>query len=307
MVAYQDYSFKAMGSNISIQADLKLEHALKVFTEVEEIFKKYEFIASRFLEDNPLHHLNNRLNGWVEAPEELIEMIKEAYESYLMTEGRFDPRILKALSHAGYVHTFNNNTWKETKTKPYLITEEWKPLFEDDKVFIGNMPIDLGGIGKSFTALRASKIVAKYSKNFFVNAGGDVVFAGLSPEGTEWRISVENPYDVTAYTPAVLKVTDACVATSSIAKRSWVTEDNRRMHHIINPRTGMPSDSKVVAVTVIHPDAVLAEIWSKTLFLEEEDNIAAFTESIGVPVLWFTDDNKMMYNELMKPYVIWTI
>lgn len=303
MVEYLSSTFKAMGSTISLQAKISDE---KPFMEIQKLFAEYEQAASRFIKDNPLDEINKHLGEWVDVPSCLAEMIQASYVAYRYTNGSFDPRILGNLIAAGYVETFENNKWSSMTTRTVSIVEPWAPEIRPTSVRVGKMPIDLGGIGKSFTAKKAAEILSQHSNDYFVNAGGDVVFAGLSPEGEKWKVSVENPYDINK-TAAVIEVSDVSVATSSIAKRQWITSDERRMHHIINPRTGQPADGEIVAVTIIHPDAVWAEIWAKSLFFMSSKDLAINTSNLKIPALWFNKDGEMSYNMAMKPYVIWTV
>lgn len=57
MVTYSQHSFKAMGSSITVNADI--ENPQPVFTKIQELFNTVEQQASRFIEDNPLQLLNN--------------------------------------------------------------------------------------------------------------------------------------------------------------------------------------------------------------------------------------------------------
>ena len=307
MVEYQAYSFKAMGSTISLQADLDVKKASKVFNKVEQCFREVEKIASRFDEQSELSFVNANLNMTVNVSHDLSDMLKDAYYAYQITDGSFDPRIIKSLQGLGYVDTFKDNVWTKVKVKPFVIREEWSPIIEDGRVFVGGNPVDLGGVGKSYTAWKASLILGEHCENFFVNAGGDIVFSGHAPEGTEWTVGVDNPYMRESDAPlAILGVKDACVATSSVAKHSW-DADGKKYHHIINPKTGLPADAGVTAVTVVHNDVITAEIWSKSLFFETNEEIEHLAGNLKLPVLWFTDDSKMHYNEYMKPYIRWTI
>lgn len=308
MVKYLKYSFQAMGSKIQIEAQIEETQSKKIFTEIENCFKNVEKIASRFDENSDLTLLNNNLENTVEVEEILIDIIKNAYHAYSITDGNFDPRILSTLNNIGYIDTFTNNKWEKVKVTPLVIRERWAPTFHDNKIHIGSHPIDLGGIGKSYTVWLTSEILHKYSENFYINAGGDITFVGIASDGSEWTVGVDNPYMEESIEPlAVLAVRDVSVATSSIAKRSWVMADGKRMHHIINPKTGMPANEGIQAITIISEDVIQAEIWSKSLFFETPENINEITQNLKLPAIWFTTDNKMHYNELMKKHLIWSV
>lgn len=308
MVTYQTYSFKAMGTTISIEAELNEVDAKVIFPEIEKTFLQVQSIASRFEDTSDLMFLNNNLRYTVEVDEILVDIIKNAYHAYSVTDGNFDPRIFATLNSIGYIDTFENNKWDIVKTTPLVIREKWSPTFSDNKIHIGEHPIDLGGIGKSYTVWLTSNMLEQYTNNFYINAGGDIYFSGLNKDQKKWTVGVDNPYVENSTEPlAVLEIEDAGIATSSLAKRAWVTQDGRRMHHIINPKTGMPSEGDIQAITIISHDVITAEIWSKSLFFESPEQINEITETLNIPALWFTNDNKMHYNELMKQHIIWTI
>lgn len=297
-----------MGSTVTIQAEIEENESENIFNQIVTCFKELEKTASRFNPESELSYLNSNLSYTVEVSETLKDLLKEAYHAYQLTGGAFDPRILTTLSNVGYSENFNDNQFNTKESKPFIIKETWNPSLDSGKVFVGEHPIDLGGIAKSYTVWKASLIMQKYSDNFFINAGGDITFQGLDPNGNKWTVGVENPFNISDTTPlAVLELKNKAIATSSIAKRTWTDKNNQTMHHIINPSTGLPADNGTVSITIIHSDIVTAETWSKSLFLEPADQIAEFTESLQLPALWFTTDKQMHYNSFMKKHVTWTI
>ena len=90
-----------------------------------------------------------------------------------------------------------------------------------------------------------------------VNAGGDVAVHG----GT-WPVGVE-----TADGCLTLELSSGALATSGRDRRRW-RRNGRELHHLIDPKTGTPSDSDLLRLTVVASDAVEAEVWAKALFLQ---------------------------------------
>jgi thiamine biosynthesis lipoprotein len=55
-------------------------------------------------------------------------------------------------------------------------------------------------------------------------------------------------------------------------------------HHLIDPRTGRPADTEVVAVTVVAGEAWWAEAWAKALFLRGPTSLTALADIHAVIV-----------------------
>jgi thiamine biosynthesis lipoprotein len=59
------------------------------------------------------------------------------------------------------------------------------------------------------------------------------------------------------------------MATSSVAKRSWL-RGGRRQHHLIDPASGLPSQARWRDVTVAAPSCLVADIAAKAALLLDD-------------------------------------
>jgi thiamine biosynthesis lipoprotein len=57
------------------------------------------------------------------------------------------------------------------------------------------------------------------------------------------------------------------VATSGTTKRSWLDEQGRLSHHLLDPATGTPAFTGVIQATAIAPTGVEAEALTKAALL----------------------------------------
>src|SRR5439155_9167707 len=100
-------------------------------------------------------------------------------------------------------------------------------------------------------------------------AGGDIAISGPGFPGEGWPIGVEAPV-LPEFSPdtqlELLRITAGGVATSGRDFRRW-RQGGQWRHHIIDPRTGSPANTDVLAATVVAPSACMAEIGAKVALL----------------------------------------
>ncbi|HYN36862.1 MAG TPA: FAD:protein FMN transferase [Actinomycetota bacterium] len=233
--------FRAMGSDVSWWAERDASSDLKIlFEEVEEC-------CSRFREESELSRLNRcRARSIVVTPL-MAEMLRTADSAYRLSEGRVDPTVLPAVRAAGYDEDLSS---ARKKTRGPVPVPGWNSVALDGHTLErpSGVELDLGGIAKGWTA-RAGLEVPGVS---LVDAGGDIAIRG------RWVVDVEHGGEIVA----ALAIEDCGVATSGIDHRRWTVG-----HHLIDPATGAPTTTDVLAATVVARDLTVAETVARTMVL----------------------------------------
>ena len=117
---------------------------------------------------------------------------------------------------------------------------------------------DPGGIGKGLAAdLLVGEALRAGVAGVCADIGGDLRVEGRAPNGGSWTIAIEHPARATPV--ALLDVASGAVATSTTLRRRW-TVAGRARHHVIDPRTGQPSDTDLDAMTIVAGEAWRAEV-----------------------------------------------
>jgi thiamine biosynthesis lipoprotein len=268
----ETYRFRAMNSDILLAAEGGANHLAAGFNQVQAFIEEEERRFTRFSEDSELAKLNQSAGRWFQASAELFEVLKLAQYYWEATSGLFNPAILGALEHAGYDRSMDEirahgavqvgtRGWKKVPDFSALRLDEpakaiWMPV---------GMRLDLGGIAKGWIAEQATQVLSSFTEACAVNAGGDMVLAGLPAGENAWEIALEDPRDPEG-TLAILTVGPGAVATSSITKRRW-RQGERFQHHLIDPRTANPAETNWLSVTVVAPSAAAAEVYAKALLI----------------------------------------
>ena len=100
-----------------------------------------------------------------------------------------------------------------------------------------------------------------------VSLGGNVQTIGTKPDGSLWKVAIQNP---TAAEDAdflgILETNDCAVITSGGYER-YFEENGVRYHHIMDPATGKPAESDLTSVTIVSENGTLADGLSTALFV----------------------------------------
>jgi thiamine biosynthesis lipoprotein len=134
----------------------------------------------------------------------------------------------------------------------------------DATVPVGTRPrpaarLDPGGLAKGIAADRAAALMPP-GVAYAIGCGGD-----LAVGGRRWEIGVDGVRDVGHVHR--LRVDGGGVATSGIHARAWRDADGTFSHHILDPATGRPAWTGLVAVTAVAACALDAEILAKGALL----------------------------------------
>jgi FAD:protein FMN transferase len=262
--------FRAMGTSCAVAAyadQAQRRDALRALAAARVEIAECERVLTRFDARSDLSRLNRNAGAWVHVDDRLLAALRAALRARRITGGRFDPTILAPLIAAGYDRTFD-----ELKPRPSAALSGWlagAALHVDEdggraRVDAG-AAVDLGGIGKGFSAERAvtaMRLAWPGLRGGLVDLGGDLAFFGTPPDGPSWRIAIADPR-APGNTLTTLRIRDAGVATSGRDRRRFGVDGE--LHHLIDPETGAPADAGPLAVTVVAADATEAESHSTAL------------------------------------------
>lgn len=256
---------------------------------IEELESRW----SRFRPGSELESLNHLPDRRVIVSRESYEIIEIAVAASISTKGAFDPTVYDAIRAAGYTSDFEGGldtpvasdqrdsdrtalSRSESVAKP---VPGCSSIILDPIVRSVMLPegvhIDLGGIGKGRAAdLVANELMNAGARGVCVSLGGDLRVIGQAPppdtrdlhspeEETQasdaWTIAVQDSPGL------VIALASGGIATSARTRRFWKNGGEER-HHLIDPRTGQPSEGSGRSVTVIAKDATSAEVLAKALY-----------------------------------------
>tara|TARA_R110002020_G_scaffold96404_5_gene230877 strand:+ start:3014 stop:3997 length:984 start_codon:yes stop_codon:yes gene_type:complete len=268
-------TLKLMGSRFeitvvakdSIEANDYIDAAVVEITRIEKLISSWD-PASQTSEIN-----RNAGIKPVKVDEELYNLIGRSVEISKLTDGAFD------ISFASM-----DKIWKFDGSMTQMPSKEaikqsvskvgYQNIILDPEnltVFLKleGMKIGFGAIGKGYAADKAKKLlIEKGVSGGIINASGDMNTWGTQPDGEFWKVAITNPMDKNKAF-ALLPLNENAVVTSGNYEK-YVTFNNIRYTHIIDPRTGYPATG-IISATVFAPKAEIADALATSIFVMGKD------------------------------------
>ena len=277
--------------------------------DAEEEVRRLDALLSRTSGSSEISMLNGAGGEMVPVGAEICTLIQTAGDFTEATGGAFDITIAPVVSAWGFTTDSYQVPDREVlQTLLESVGMEHVHLSGGSARLDPGTMIDLGGIAKGYTADRVAEIFQEHAvPRGKVELGGNILVIGDKPDGTAWRVGVQDPKhpDEADGLVCVLNLTDAFAVTSGSYQR-YFEQDGKRYHHIIDPATGCPADSGLTSVTVVADSArgngTMCDALSTALFVMGEDKALDFWRS-GVydfQLVLVTEDGRVVVTEGLK-------
>ena len=217
--------------------------------------------CSRFRADSELSWANASAGRVLRVSRLFAAAVGVALRAAERSGGAVDPTVESALVALGYDRDFA----AVDPAGPRLAGSAapapgWRSVRLDGPLMTlpADVGLDLGATAKGLGSDRAVRAVMAATGGtgstggVLVSLGGDLAVAGPPPSGG-WPILVADEPEPGAEAPTQLvRLAGGALATSSISCRQWRRGD-RLVHHIVDPRTGLPADGPWRTATVAGP------------------------------------------------------
>jgi FAD:protein FMN transferase len=247
-----------------------------------------EAACSRFHPDSELSLLNGQATQGAlttTVSPMLAALLRVALDAAERTDGDRDPTLGAALVGLGYDRDYLliGPDDRPPVRHPRI---DWRAIsLVGDRLSVpAGTVLDLDATAKAAAADHCAQLTHRqFHVGVLVALGGDLATAGPAPEGG-WRIDVqdrdEDPAD------AVTLPGGAALATSSTQRRVW-RRGGRRMHHVLDPRTGLPAPPVWRSASVVAGNCVAANTLS-TAALIRGQQATGWLRRVGAPA-WLVD------------------
>jgi thiamine biosynthesis lipoprotein len=249
--------WNALGTYVSlVVADADKLAATR--TACEQVLAAVDLACSRFRADSDLMRANRHAGTWVPVDQLLVRAMTAAVRVAHSTDGLVDPTLGAHLAALGYDRDLAEvrrsparvSTSESGAPRPEVVPDAWRRIGIDPDGALRvpeGISLDLGATGKAFAAdLIAATVPDLVGTALIISLGGDVAVgtptdsSGAVIPGHRWQIAVaERPEDAAQAGAEVVVLEEGGLATSSTLARYW-DHGGVAMHHLLDPRTGLP-------------------------------------------------------------------
>jgi thiamine biosynthesis lipoprotein len=228
---------------------------------LHEELERIDRLASRFRTDSELSALNASAGSTVRVSSDLLDAITVALHMAESTSGAVDPTVGHAMEALGYDRDFGSIAGGVDGELPVpRPVPGWRLISADPRRRTVTLPpgttLDLGATAKALAADRAAASVhQRLGCGVLVSLGGDASVAG-SPPAEGFVIGIADSCAATRHAEAVA-IRSGGLASSGTGVRRWRL-GTHRVHHIVDPATGLPAADCWRTVTITAASCVQA-------------------------------------------------
>ena len=243
----------------------------------------------------------NHANGEnVVVPGQVADMLTAAKQVYSQSAGALDLTVYPLLKLWGFIDS------------KYYVPYDYEILDELSRVCFDQV-MSFGAVAKGCASDKAIEAMSAAGvTSGIISLGGNVQTLGLKPDGSQWRVGIDDPNNSGKGYVGVLNVGETAVVTSGSYQRYFtdVTTGNT-YHHILKPQSGYPVSNNLLSATIICADGTMADCLSTAMFVLGEVQSLNYwrqygkTDGGGFDMVLITKDNRIICTKgLIEDFVL---
>jgi thiamine biosynthesis lipoprotein len=252
--------------------------------EIDSILLTIDSSMSLYKTYSLINQFNSSAKG-MRIDKHFEKVMHKSFEIYKDTRGRFDVTVKPLVQAWGFGPKPIKKFPDSIEVKAILecvgmnfISLKGNELKKDKSC----VQIDLNGIAQGYSV----DVVADYLKLkgvniYVVEIGGELRMKGPKPDGTSLRIGIEGPLGDADLEPAIKHTLaiDSGAVTTSGNYRKFLQMGEKKVSHLIDPKSGYPLDNSLISVTIYAPDAITADGYDNAVMAMSVEEALAFVAS----------------------------
>lgn len=259
-----------------------------------ELGRRYENLLSRTKEGSDVWRINHADGQPVAVSSETARLIETALSYCAIADGGYDITI-GAVSERWDFRADEPSLPASGQMEEALKTVDYRGVNVDGETVTLTVPgaqLDLGSIAKGYIADRMADLLRGQGvQSAILDLGGNIYVLGGKPDGTDFRVGVQSPFDDSQL--GAVSVKDKSLVTSGVNQRGF-TIDGKRYHHLLDPKTGYPIENGLASVTVVTDRSVDGDALSTVLFCLGEEQGMELAARLGIEAAFVRSDGQIV-------------
>ena len=244
--------------------------------QIERRLEKISSIFSNWNQNSEISTLNNSpANKLLAVSEEMTSVLKSSINLYQQTQGFFDPGIGRLIDVWGFGASKVGKKPGRDLIKHALEKSSIKHL-ELNKLTLNkrvDIHLNLSALVKGYAVDEIANLLeAQGVERFMVEIGGEIKARG------DWSIGIETP---TGQASIAIDLINESIATSGNYRNFFVWEGGRYAH-ILDPHTGLPVNSDLFSVSVIHNSNMMADAYATAMMAMGGDKAVKLAHQLNL-------------------------
>ena len=277
----QQTNFKVSGTVFGTSYQAIYSSDINFEKQFDSIFHAINKSMSTYIPNSDISKVNR--NETVQIDTHFKTVLAASKVAYRYTEGLFDPTI------GAVVNAWDFGPEGKIENLDSLKIKELMKTVGLNRVGVVNGSIqkpattrlDFNAIAKGYGVdVIGEFLESKGILNYLVEIGGEIRVKGVNVEKeTLWKVGVQNPNldDTNPYLKTI-ELADKAMATSGTYRKFKIDGEGNRYAHIIDTKTGYPSKTNILSVSVIADNCMMADAYATALQAMSVDQIKSFLE-----------------------------
>ena len=223
----------------------------------------------------------------------LVEQAQKTQEFTQKSQGKFDYTVgsLTSLWNIGFFCA-RKPTQQEIDNALNFVDASKTSVKDGVFNISSGQKADFGATAKGYALDKAKEILQENSvDSAVISVGGSVLFYGKSSTKKDWVCAVKDPFDTSKYL-GTFNIKEGCVSTSGSYER-FFEEDGTVYHHIIDAKTGYPSKTDLVSVTIICDNGLMSDALSTVCFMVGVEEGTKLINEYGAKGIFVNKDGEI--------------
>jgi thiamine biosynthesis lipoprotein len=234
--------------------------------QFDSLFYVINKSLSTYIQNSDISKLNR--NEIVEVDKHFLNVFKSSKTIHKQTDGAFDPTIGAVVNAWDFGPEGKIIALDSLKIDSLMLSVGLNKVKQRGNTILKeqlNTYFDFNAIAKGY----AVDVIAEFLEteqvyDYLIEIGGEIRVKGINREKmSAWIVGIDQPnFDGSQSVMKTLNLEDEAMATSGTYRKFKLDENGNRYAHIIDTKTGYPSKTNVLSVSVIANDCMTADAFA---------------------------------------------